>query len=91
MEIFDHRCLRCIAKIRWSDFISNEQVRVRCGLKEPLSSVLMQRRWKWIGDVLHMQNNRLPLQTFMAIPGPLWKRPKGGVRMTTKIYFHKAA
>ncbi len=51
----------------------------------------MQRRWKWIGHVLRMQNNRLPLQTFMANPGPLWKRPKGGVRMTTKRYFHKAA
>jgi len=33
MEAFDHRCLQHIASINLSDFVTNESVRSRCGLK----------------------------------------------------------
>jgi endonuclease/exonuclease/phosphatase family metal-dependent hydrolase len=91
MEAFDHRCLRRIAKVRWSDFITNEYVRQRCGLKHPLAAMMILRRWKWIGHVMRMPDSRLPYKTFTSLQGPTWKRPKGGVRQTTQRYFHKKA
>ncbi len=91
MEAFDHRCLRRIARIRWTDFVTNETVRLRCGLPHSLTTTMILRRWKWIGHVMRMPDCRLPIRTFTSGPGPTWKRPKGGVRQTTQRYFHKKA
>ena len=59
LDVFLHKCLRRILKIYWPVKITNEEVRRRAET-HPISEIIKQRRWRWIGHVLRMENNENP-------------------------------
>ncbi|GFR67303.1 endonuclease-reverse transcriptase [Elysia marginata] len=50
LEVFQNKCLRHVLKIFWPNIFSNENLRGRTGL-EPLSTIIKERRWRWLGHV----------------------------------------
>ena len=69
LDAFDARCLRKILGIKWSDFITNEEVRERAR-QPPVSSVVCRRRMNWLGHVSRLPPSRLAHQV-------LWWTPEG--------------
>ena len=69
LDAFDSRCLRKILGIKWSDFITNTEVR-QISDQPPVSATICKRRLKWLGHVARLPSNRLAHQT-------LWWTPKG--------------
>ena len=51
VDVFHHRCLRKILRIRWQDHVSTKELLERAGMK-PLSVEVMSRKWKMIGHIL---------------------------------------
>ena len=47
--------------------ITNEEVRKRAET-HPISEIIKQRRWRWIGHVLRMENNENPRITLTWTP-----------------------
>ena len=86
LSVFDHRCLRSIAGVRWQRHISNDTVRRRIfrsdGFNRPLSSIISLHRLRWLGHVLRMPTQRLPRRALFARADVGWKRQRGGQRMT---------
>ncbi|VDP68656.1 unnamed protein product [Schistosoma mattheei] len=59
--VFDHRCLRNIARISWDHRVSNTVVRKRVLGKDGKSIDEMKlHQLRWLGHVLRMPNHRLP-------------------------------
>ena len=59
LEVFNHRCLRRILKIKWDDFVSNAAVRdqtVSCKVEEQIRCT----RLRWFGHLARMSADRLP-------------------------------
>jgi hypothetical protein len=85
LTVFDHRCLRTIARVWWQHRITNEAVRQRifgwsnCRSVDDIVSLC---RLRWLGHVLRMPAHRLPNRVLFAVPGPEWKKPRGGQSMT---------
>ena len=52
LDTFQQRCLRKVLKIRWPMRVTNEEVRRRANMKEPISCQIRRRRWRMIGHVL---------------------------------------
>ena len=63
---FETGCLRKIYYIRWSDHVSEDDIRRRTG-GQP-SVIIKRRRWGWYGHVLRMRPRRLPKQAFSWTP-----------------------
>jgi hypothetical protein len=86
LSVFDHRCLRSIAGVRWQHRISNEAVRRKIfnsdRLSQPLSVIISLHRLRWLGHVLRMPTQRLPRRVLFARADVGWKRQQGGQRMT---------
>ncbi|CAH8849866.1 unnamed protein product [Trichobilharzia szidati] len=84
--VFDHRCLRRIACVRWHHRVSNSEVRRRVfehsGDHHSLSVVIWKHQLRWLGHVLRMSSQRLPYRSLFASPGTGWKRRRGGQSMT---------
>ena len=57
VDTFLHKSLRRILKIYWRQKVTNEEVRRRAGI-EKISIAIKQRRWKWLGHILRMDNTR---------------------------------
>jgi len=70
LEVFDHRCLRKILKIRYSDRISNVDVRHHCCKIEPAATIVKQTRLRWLGHMLRRHNERIVKQVLLAPPLP---------------------
>jgi hypothetical protein len=70
LTVFDHRCLRSIARVWWEQRISNEEVRCRVfatnDQRRPVSSILLNNQLRWLGHVLRMPENRLPRRALFA-------------------------
>ena len=49
-----HQSFRRILRIFWPNVISNKDLFERCGT-EPMATILMRRRWKWIGHVTRQE------------------------------------
>lgn len=88
LQVFDNRCLRSIARIRWNQRIRNEQVqKMVFGDNDKFRSLEQQiqlNRTRWLGHVLRMPNNRLPHKALFATPNPEWRKPRGGQPTTWK-------
>ena len=87
LQIFDHRCLRSIARIGWNQRIRNERIRKIVFGDDKFSSLEQQIKihmTRWLGHVLRMSSNRLPHKALYAIPNPEWHRTRGGQPMTWK-------
>ena len=81
---FQMECYRKILRVTYRDHVSNLEVLRRLGRSdEPrLSTVVKERRLRWLGHVLRMPEGRFPKQTLLFNPPRDWKRPRGGVRTT---------
>jgi exonuclease III len=84
LSVFDHRCLRSIARIWWQHHVSNDEVRRRVlGFDSPpLNQIISHHRLRWLGHVLRMPAQRLPRRAMFALPGHGWKKQRGGQPMT---------
>ena len=78
LEVFDHRCLHKILKIRYSDRISNFYMRQHYCKIEIAASIVKQRRLRWLGHVLRRLNHHVINQVLLATPSPDWDRRLGG-------------
>ena len=56
---FEGRCLRRILKIRWEDRITYKEVATLTGI-DCIIADIKQRRWRWLGNVMRMDDNRHP-------------------------------
>lgn len=84
LSVFDHRCLRSIARVRWENRVSNTDIRRRVfGVGEMSVERLMNlNRLRWLGHVLRMPSDRLPRCAMLASPPSTWKKSAGGQTMT---------
>ena len=94
LEVFDHRCLRSLAHIRWNSKISNIAVRKKCFGETVRSSIeyaVSLSQFRWLGHVLRMHNNRLPYGAINATPGSTWRKQAGGQTLTWQKVIKKKA
>ena len=68
LESFDHWCLRIIARVKWSDMVSNSVVRQSCYNVVKLGDLLRKRRLEWFGHVVRREDDDLLKQ--VADPKP---------------------
>ncbi|CAH8504771.1 unnamed protein product [Schistosoma guineensis] len=82
--VFDHRCLRNIARISWDHRVSNAVVRKRVLGKDGKSTddVVKLHQLRWLGHVLRMLNHRLPRRAMFSGIGVDWKKARGGQTKT---------
>ena len=78
LEVFDHRCLRMILKVKWYDMISNDTIRQRCFNIEKLSIFLQRRRLQWFGHILRRPNTNIAKLCLSPVPCPGWSCRLGG-------------
>jgi hypothetical protein len=79
LEVFQNRCLRRIFNIYWPNTIRTEELLKRSHV-QPVTTVVKQRRWRWIGHVLRMpqaSNTRIAMRWT-----PEGKRPRGRPKET---------
>ncbi|CAH8613849.1 unnamed protein product [Schistosoma guineensis] len=81
--VFDHRCLRNIARRSWDHRVSNEVVRKRVLGKDgkSIDEVMEPHQLRWLGHVLHIPNHRPPRRA-MFHGGVGWKKVRGGQTKT---------
>jgi hypothetical protein len=84
--VFDHRCLRSIARVWWDNRISNAEIRRRVlgSRDQAVDQLLDVQRLRWLGHVLRMSPDRLPRRALFSEVGGDWRRLKGGQSMTWK-------
>ena len=69
LSVFDHRCLRSIARVWWEHRISNAEVRLMVfGQQEAhgINKLISLHRLRWLGHVLRMSPERLPRRALFA-------------------------
>ena len=71
LSVFEHRCLRSIARIWWENRISNAEVRQRVlGSRcRSLEQTVNLNRLRWLEHVLRMSPDRLPRRAMFAEAG----------------------
>ena len=52
LNAFEHRCLRSILRISYTQYNSNADFRVRCKITEPLDNKIREQRLRWLGHTL---------------------------------------
>ena len=82
IDSFHHRCIRIILGItnrqRWSQHITNLEIRKRWGDLETAADKVAKRRLEWLGHLARMPSHRMPKQTLFGwLPQP---RPRCGPR-----------
>ena len=81
LDAFDSRCLRNILGIKWSDHITNIEVRSRSN-QPYVTDILRKRRLKWFGHVQRLPESRIAHQVFQWQPEG--RRPRGRPKTTWK-------
>ena len=93
LRAFEGRCLRRILKIRWEDRITNKEVATLTGI-DCIIAEIKQRRWRWLGHVMRMDDNRHPKialtwtpqgERTQARPRSTWRRTIYGERQDLKL------
>ncbi|KER22847.1 hypothetical protein T265_09123 [Opisthorchis viverrini] len=85
LSVFDHRCLRSIARIWWEHRISNSEIRRMVfgrNNSPSIDELTTLHRLRWLGHVSRMLVDRLPRRALFAQPYEGWKRARGGQPMT---------
>ena len=85
LDAFDTKCLRKILGIKWSDFVSNEEVRDR-SQQPSVSTTICKRRLRWLGHVWRLPESRPANQALRWTPVGQRKRgrPKMNWRQTVE-------
>ena len=52
LESFEMWCWRRIAKVKWTDMVTNEEVLSRVNVKRSILDTVLQRKANWIGYIL---------------------------------------
>ena len=79
LDVFQHRCLRRILKIRWPMRVSNQEVRRQANITTTISHEVRRRRWRMIGHVLRSDDEHTKVALTWT---PQGKRSKGRPRET---------
>ena len=79
LDVFYHRCLRRILKIRWPMRMSNQEVRRRANIASTISQQIRRRRWRMIGHVLRSKDEHTKIALSWT---PQGKRSRGRPRET---------
>ena len=58
-EVFHQRRLRKILRIRWSHFVTNDEVLNRARIKN-INTLISAARLRWLGHVVRMPEDRVP-------------------------------
>jgi len=59
LQAAHHKLRRRMMGISWKDRVSNERVRTQTQL-EKIDLIITERKLRWLGHVLGMDDNRLP-------------------------------
>jgi len=79
LSVFYTKNLRRIKRVLWPNTISNEELLAQCH-QESMDTILMRRRWRWIGYVLRRKLNNI---THVALHWtPEGKRKRGRPKNT---------
>ncbi|KAA3678921.1 uncharacterized protein DEA37_0015229 [Paragonimus westermani] len=82
LAVFDHRCLRHLAHIKWADRVSNAAVRRRVFRNvrdaRSIGQVVTLHRLRWLGHVPRMPTERLPYRALYTEGTSDWVKPRGG-------------
>ena len=79
LKSFHTTCLRRILRIFWPETISNEDLLRRCN-QEDMGTIILRRRWRWIGHVLRRKPDSI-VRTALHWT-PFGKRKRGRPRET---------
>nr|VZI50569.1 unnamed protein product [Spirometra erinaceieuropaei] len=79
LEVFDCHCLKTILRVKFTDIVSNETVRVRCDNIARITQAIQERRLKCFGHVLRRPLQELSVTTLDPAPLPHWRRRRGDV------------
>ncbi|VDO84836.1 unnamed protein product [Schistosoma margrebowiei] len=82
--VFDHSCLRNIARISWDHRVSNSEVRrgVLGNDGKSVDKVANLHRLKWLSHVLRVPEHRLPRRAMLTGVGNGWEKVRGGQTRT---------
>ncbi|XP_065570336.1 uncharacterized protein LOC136033517 [Artemia franciscana] len=80
---FENNCLRRILNIDWRDHVTNQIVRSISG-QPRVTDVIRQRRWRYLGHVIRMKEDRIPRLILEWQPQVTLRRgkPKNTLRCT---------
>jgi hypothetical protein len=79
LSVFHTKNLRRILQIFWPDTISNQQLLARCN-QDSMETIIMQRRWRWIGHVMRREQDNITRTALHWTPEG--KRKRGRPRNT---------
>ncbi|XP_065585165.1 uncharacterized protein LOC136044005 [Artemia franciscana] len=82
LNVFHHKCLRCILGLRLSDRVPNDVIRRRCGDIPLVSDVVKARRLRWFGHRLRRPDDSFSKQCLKCQPLAHWKKKPGGQKKT---------
>ncbi|KAL9980638.1 hypothetical protein ACROYT_G009248 [Oculina patagonica] len=85
LSTFHTKSLRKILRIFWPQTISNKDLLLRCK-QEDMGTIIMQRRWRWIGHVIRKENESITKTALYWTPEGKRKRgrPKNTWRRTVE-------
>ena len=63
------RCLKSILGIRWWHKVTHVETRHRAADIDTAEHILLQRQLRWIGHVMRMSSNRLPMRNYAMCRG----------------------
>ena len=67
LDVFQRNCLRIVLGTRLTDCILNSRLYEKCG-SILLSRTIMKERLRWLGHVLRMKDDRLPMIVLFGQP-----------------------
>jgi sorting nexin-29 len=82
LETFESRKLRQLLGVSYRDKITNTTILTRAKIKMTIRQTVYDRRMKWLGHILRMNDARLPKRALLATPETGWRRPAGGAQLT---------
>ncbi|VDL95198.1 unnamed protein product [Schistocephalus solidus] len=59
LEVFDHRFLRTILRVKYTDHVSNEAISNRCDNIARVSQAIQEKQLRWLGHVLRCPPHEL--------------------------------
>ncbi|CAH8657151.1 unnamed protein product [Dicrocoelium dendriticum] len=91
LSVFEHRCLRSIARVWCQHHVSNVEVRQRVLGRgsHSLEELISLHQLRWLGHVLRMPVQRYPRRALFALAGQGWKRRSGGQPTTWRSRMKK--
>ncbi|KAA3678616.1 uncharacterized protein DEA37_0007421 [Paragonimus westermani] len=86
LAVFDHRCLRHLAHIKWADRVSNVVVRRRVFRNardvRSIGQITTLHSLQWLGHILRMPAERLPFRALYTEVNNSWVKPRSGQATT---------